>query len=77
MTLKNQGVQEGWTYFKKERNLKGARAACPYVPKDELTGKTTGQDGQGGFERSKGRDTPRLLHIPSKISRELKRSNKK
>ena len=32
----------GRLYILQERNLKGAGAGCPHVPKDELVGKKTG-----------------------------------
>ena len=38
--LKSKGVQEGWTFFKKE-NLKCAGAGHPHVPKAEPMGKKT------------------------------------
>ena len=44
--LKDMGVQEGWTYFKK-RSLKGTGAGCSRVPKNKQVGKETGLAKQG------------------------------
>ena len=38
-----------------ERNLEGAEADCPSVPKSELVRKITGLTGHGAFSRNSGR----------------------